>query len=138
MAASCPDAMVYTMEGCPETAEIARRNFDEAGLNNIEIFTGSFDEILPDITNPGSKPGLVFIDGNHRKEPTIRYFNRMAEISDSKTVIIIDDIYSSKEMEEAWIEIKRYKKISLTIDIFRMGIVFFRETINHNDYIIRY
>jgi predicted O-methyltransferase YrrM len=138
MAASCPEAMVYTMEGCPATAEIASQNFDEAGLKNINIFAGSFDKVLPDITNTGIKPGLVFIDGNHRKEPVIDYFNKMAEISDNKTVIIIDDINYSKEMAEAWNEIKQIEKVSLTVDIFRMGIVFFREGIFHNNYIIRY
>ncbi len=91
------------------------------------------------LTNTGIKPGLVFIDGNHRKEPVLKYFNQIAEISDNKTVIIIDDIYYSKEMEEAWNEIKQlHEKVSVTIDIFRMGIVFFREGINHNNYIIRY
>jgi predicted O-methyltransferase YrrM len=138
IAASCPDALVYTIEGCPSIAEIADKNFNESGLKNIKIFMGSFDEILPDIINPVNKPGLVFIDGNHLKEPVMNYFYRMAEISDSKTVIIIDDIYYSREMEEAWYEIKKYEKVSISVDIFRMGIVFFREGINHNDYIIRY
>ncbi len=76
----------------------------------------------------GISPGLVFIDGNHRKDPVISYFNQIAEMSDRNTVIIIDDIYSSAEMEEAWSEIKDHSKVTLTIDIFRMGIVFFRET----------
>ncbi|MCX6325419.1 MAG: class I SAM-dependent methyltransferase [Bacteroidia bacterium] len=138
MAAAYTGAIVNTVEGCPATAEIAKENFKEAGLNNIKIFTGSFDEFLPVIINYNIKPGLVFIDGNHRKEPVINYFNQIAKISDNKTVIIIDDIYYSREMEEAWNEIKRNDKVSVTIDIFRMGFVFFREGINHNDYIIRY
>jgi predicted O-methyltransferase YrrM len=138
MAATCTGAIVNTVEGCPATSDIARENFKEAGIKNIEVFTGSFDEVLPVIINSNNKPGLVFIDGNHRKEPVINYFNQIAEISDNKTVIIIDDIYYSREMEEAWNEIKRYEKVSLTVDIFRMGIVFFREGINHNNYIIRY
>jgi len=138
MAAACPDAMIYTMEGCPATAEIAYQSFDETGIDNIKLSIGSFDKILPEILSSGITPGLVFIDGNHRKEPVLNYFNRIAEVSDNKTVIIIDDIYYSKEMEEAWTEIKKYEKVSLTVDIFRMGIVFFREGINHNSYIIRY
>jgi len=138
MASACPDAMIFTMEGCPATAEMAYQSFEETGLNNIKVFIGSFDEILPEIANSAVKPGLVFIDGNHRKEPVLNYFNRIAEISDNKTVIIIDDIYYSKEMEEAWNEIKRYEKVSVTVDIFRMGIVFFRAGIKHNSYIIRY
>jgi predicted O-methyltransferase YrrM len=138
MAASCQNGILYTMEGCSEIAEIACNNFTEAGLNNIKIFTGSFDKILPDLRKTIIKPGVIFIDGNHRKAPLINYFRQMSEISDSKTVIIIDDIHNSKEMEEAWNEIKKCEKVSITIDIFRMGIVFFRDGINPNNYIIRY
>jgi predicted O-methyltransferase YrrM len=138
LAASYPASTVITIEGSPSIAAMAEDNFREAGLNNIKVITGSFDEILPEIAEAGIKPGLVFIDGNHRKEPVVNYFSRMAEISDSKTVIIIDDINYSKEMEEAWNEIKGFDKVSLTVDIYRMGIVFFREGINHKNYIIRY
>jgi hypothetical protein len=62
----------------------------------------------------------------------------MASVSDSKTVIIIDDIYSSTGMKEAWNEIKKFEMVTVTIDIYRMGIVFFREGMKRNDYIIRY
>jgi len=138
MAASCTGSTVISMEGCPVLSEIAKSNFNEAGLNNIKLLTGGFDEVLPEIIKSDIKPGLVFIDGNHRKEPVLEYFNRMVEISDNNTVIVIDDIYHSKEMEEAWTDIKLSDKVSVTIDLFRMGIVFFRKGMNHNDYIIRY
>ena len=138
LAASCRDAIVYTIEGCPVTYEIATKNFREAGIQNIKIFNGSFDEILPVIIKENIKPGLVFIDGNHRKEPVLKYFDQITEISGSKTVIIIDDIYSSCEMAEAWNEIRKNEKVTFTIDIFRMGFVFFRQGVSHFDYIIRY
>lgn len=138
MASGCPHAKIKTIEGCRETSEIAKQNINEAGIRNVEVITGSFDEILPVILDKSNTPGLVFIDGDHRKEPVIRYFTQIAKRSDSKTVIIIDDINYSKEMEEAWEEIKRFDKVSVSVDIFRMGIVFFREGIVHNDYIIRY
>lgn len=138
MAASCPESSVFTMEGCPAVAELALRNFEEAGLHNIRLLTGSFEESLPAIINQNVSPGLVFIDGNHRKEALIEYFGQIAEISDYKTVVVIDDIYYSVEMQEAWKAIKQNDKISLTIDLFRMGIVFFRRGIARTDYIIRY
>ena len=138
MASSCKETLVYSMEGCHETAGIAERNFKEAGLKNIRVIVGSFERSIPDIVRLNIKPGLVFIDGNHRKEPLLEYFGNMAEISDNNTVIIIDDIYYSREMEEAWNEIKRYEKVSLTIDTFRFGIVFFRKGIGHKNYNIRY
>jgi predicted O-methyltransferase YrrM len=138
MAASCPDAVVYTIEGCPATAEIAIQNFSTAGLTNIRLISGSFDESLPVVAETGIKPGLVFIDGNHRKDPVLMYFSRIVELSDNKTVIVIDDIYYSKEMEDAWKEIKLNEKVSVTVDLFRMGIVFLREGIKHHNYTIRY
>lgn len=138
MASSCPDSTVDTIEGCPSTAGIARQNFIEMGLNNIHVSEGPFDEVLPGIISTGIKPGLIFIDGNHRKEPVLKYFNILAEFADSKTVIIIDDISYSEEMAEAWNEIKLHKKVTASIDIYRMGLLFLKEGITHNHYIIRY
>ncbi len=138
MALSCKDAKVLTLEGCPETANIAFQNFTELALRNISILTGPFDENLQHISASGLKPGLVFIDGNHNKPALIRYFNFITGISDYNTVVVIDDINYSKEMQEAWIEIKENEHVSLTIDIYRFGIVFFKSGVSHYDYVIRY
>lgn len=138
MAASNPCSVVYSMEGSPAISEIAELNFRDAGLTNIKLFTGSFENVLPEIEAENICPGLVFIDGNHRKEATVEYFNRLAELSDNNTVIVIDDIYYSPGMAEAWREIKQNMKVSFTVDIFRMGLVFFREGMTRFDYIIRY
>jgi len=138
MAASCPGATVITMEGCTRTSEIAAENFREAGLNNIRLINGSFDDILPVLKSDKVCPGLVFIDGNHRKEPVINYFNQVADMSGTGSVVIIDDINSSREMAEAWSEIRNHRDVTLSVDIFRMGIVFFRTGLNRFNYVVRY
>lgn len=138
MAATCPGTTVCTIEGSSSIAAIAKQNFAEGGFKNITILEGPFDIVLPGLASDGMKPGMVFIDGNHRKESVIKYFNQLAEFSDSKTVIIIDDINYSKEMAEAWNKIKLHEKVSVSIDLYRMGILFFRHGVSHNDYIIRY
>jgi len=135
MAKGCPDTTVFTMEGCPVTSEIASENFSSAGAENIEILTGSFNDLIPDLK---VKPGLVFIDGDHRKESVVNNFEKMSDISNNDTVIVIDDIHLSKEMEKAWSEIKRNKNVSFTVDLFRMGIVFFRKGMSPYNYVIRY
>ncbi len=138
LASGAPDSIVYTIEGCSETSEIAKQTFIMAGLSNIKLINGSFKEILPEIIGKGIKPGLVFIDGDHRKESVIKYFNQLALIAGNNTVIAIDDINESVGMSEAWDEIRHNERVSVTIDLYRMGLAFFREGINHNDYIIRY
>lgn len=138
MAKGSPGSVIYTMEGCPATAEIAKENFREAGVGNIRLLTGSFEDLIPELLKEAVNPGLVFIDGNHRKEPVMDYFRQMAQLADKGTVIVIDDIHHSKEMEEAWAGIKQHEKVTFTVDIFRMGLVFFREGMNHFNYVIKY
>jgi predicted O-methyltransferase YrrM len=138
MAAANQKSVVYTVEGSPAISEIAGQNFKDAGVENILKFTGSFEDILSKIESLNINPGLVFIDGNHRKEPTLCYFDKISRFSGKETIIVIDDIYYSQEMGEAWEEIKRNDRVSFTVDIFRMGFVFFREGMTRFDYIIRY
>lgn len=138
MAASVPDSIVYTIEGSHSVAHIAGENFSAAGFGNINLLTGSFSEMLPKITDSGIKPGFVFIDGNHRREPVLEYFNKMVEISDSDVVIVIDDINNSEEMAEAWKEIQNHKDVTCTIDIFRMGLVFLKHGLSRQRYVVRH
>ena len=138
MAMSCTDTLVFTIEGCRSTSEIASANFNAAGISNIKLINKPFDEVLPVIGNEIPEPGLVFIDGNHRKEPLVRYCREIAGFSGSNSVIVIDDIHSSREMEEAWDELQQMERVTLTIDIYRMGFLFFREGLSHLNYIIRH
>jgi predicted O-methyltransferase YrrM len=138
MASGCTSADVITMEGSSVVAEIASGNFIESGLAKIKVLIGSFEENLDKIVESGIRPGLVFIDGNHRKEATLDYFYKIAEISDRETVVIIDDINYSPGMAGAWSLIKEHEKVSVTIDLFRMGIVFFRKGAARQHYMIWY
>ncbi len=80
MAGSCEDATVITIEGCKITAELARQNFIEAGFNNIILQEGSFDVVLSELLKKEITPGLIFIEGNHKKQAVIKYFDFLSEI----------------------------------------------------------
>jgi predicted O-methyltransferase YrrM len=138
LAAGCPGTVVYTMEGCPETSLLAEENFSNGGFNNINLMNGAFDDLLPELKKKNIKPGLVFIDGNHKKEPVCRYFREVSDMSDNKAVIVIDDIHYSQEMEDAWKEIMNSVNVTLSVDLYRMGIVFFRKGMAPSGYTIRY
>lgn len=138
LASGNPGAKVYTVEGCPSLSDVAMRNITDSGISNIELLNMSFDEALSVMADKNINPGLVFIDGSHSKEPVIRYFSFFAGKADNDTVIIIDDIHQSQQMEEAWNEIISSENITSTIDIFRMGIVFFRKGLTKQNYVIRY
>lgn len=128
LAKAKPGATVTTMEGSASVAEIAQQQFHELQLNNINIVTGNFDETLQQLIDQTAQPfNFVFIDGNHRKEPTLRYFEQLLVKTNVDTVFVFDDIHWSKEMEEAWEVIKQHSTVTLTIDLFFIGLVFLRK-----------
>ena len=121
------DAHVITMEGAPSIASVAKQNFERLQLQNIEIVTGNFDNTLPDLLANVSTLDFVFVDGNHRKKPTLSYFKQILSKTNEQSVLIFDDIHWSEEMEEAWQEIKGHQSVTLSIDLFFIGIIFFRK-----------
>jgi predicted O-methyltransferase YrrM len=125
LAAGNPSAKVITMEGSSSIASLAQASFEQLQLKNIETVVGNFDEILSSIGN--NKFDFVFIDGNHRKEPTLRYFEQLLSCFHNNSVLVFDDIHWSREMEEAWDEIKNHASVTLTVDLFFVGLVFFRK-----------
>jgi predicted O-methyltransferase YrrM len=118
---------VYTFEGAMEVAKIAKENFRQLELDNIKLIEGNFDETLPVQLINIETIDLVFVDGNHRRQPTIHYFEQLLEKSGKHSIFIFDDIHWSREMEEAWKYIQEHSAVTLTIDLFFIGIVFFRE-----------
>lgn len=139
LAKASPAASVITMEGAPAIAAIARRNFDTLGISNIRQVTGNFDETLAPTLDQMGHVDLAFIDGNHRYEPTTRYFEQVLARSGNDTIIILDDIYWSEEMENAWNRVKDHPSVRLTIDLFAIGIVVLRKEILHKQHFrVRY
>jgi predicted O-methyltransferase YrrM len=131
LAAADPNAKVYTIEGSPAIANIAQITFGRFDLKNIELVTGNFTDVLPGLLARLKTIDLAFIDGNHRKEPTLDYFQQLLKHSTPSTILIFDDIHWSAGMEEAWAEIQQHPSITLTIDLFFIGIVFLNPDINH-------
>jgi predicted O-methyltransferase YrrM len=120
------DASLTTLEGCPQTAAAALINFKAFGSNKIVLKEGPFEESLPALLEKKQKLDFVFFDGNHRKEPTLDYFRSCLAKAQANSVFIFDDIHWSEEMEEAWDEIQQHGLSTVTIDLFFMGLVFFR------------
>lgn len=126
LASAHANTNVYSIEGSTAIASIAQSNFDKLHLANIALSTGDFAIQLPDILKKLNKVGLVFIDGNHRKAPTLDYFYQLLKVSTAETILIFDDIHWSAEMESAWKIIQNDERVTLTIDLFFIGIVFLR------------
>jgi len=127
LAAANANASVITMEGSQAIAAIARENFESLQINNIQQVTGNFDDTLSQVLTTVDRVDLAFIDGNHQYQPTVNYFNQLLAKSHEHTIIILDDIHWSKEMEEAWQYVQQHESVTATIDLFFIGIVVLRK-----------
>lgn len=127
LASARAEATVLTMEGAPSVAALAKRNFNKLGLSNIELVEGNFDETLAAVIDRLHSIDLIFIDGNHRLEPTVRYFNQLLAVVHEYSILVFDDIHWSKEMEGAWKLIIADPSVTLSIDLFFFGFIFFRK-----------
>lgn len=135
---AAPQAKIFTLEGCPETAGIAAETFAKAGLNHIAQITGNFDDTLPDVIAAQEKLDFVFVDGNHQKAATLKYFEWCLPKVHEDTLLIFDDIYWSEGMKEAWSAIKADPSVSVTVDLFWIGLVFFKSGQAKEDFLIRF
>ena len=127
LAADNAETQIITFEGCPQIAEKAKENFEELEQENIEIIIGNIDKTLPKSLPSFPLLDFVFLDANHRYEPTLNYFNQILEKCHEDTILILDDIHWSEEMEKAWKEIIKNEKVTLSIDLFQVGLIFLRK-----------
>ncbi|AXG71362.1 methyltransferase domain protein [Kordia sp. SMS9] len=126
---------VYTIEGCPETAKIAEKQLRTFDMNNVSISMAPFEKIIPELMDEIFD--LIYFDGNHQKEATLQYFETLLKTAHNDSVFIFDDIHWSKNMTEAWEIIKNHPKVTVTIDTFFWGFVFFRKEQVKEHFVVR-
>lgn len=120
------DSRIITMEGADTVADQAAQHFNRLGNADIKIIRGNFDHTLSAALNTMPSIDMAFIDGNHRYEPTITYVSQLLPHLHEYSCLILDDIHWSSEMEKAWEDVKKLPEATLTIDLFFIGLVFFR------------
>ncbi|MEQ8324481.1 MAG: class I SAM-dependent methyltransferase [Vicingaceae bacterium] len=125
LAKACPRAQVITVEGSPAIANFAISGFKRFRCENVRQIIGNFDEVLPDLLKEINVVDFAFIDGNHREEASVEYANKIIDKCRQNSVLVMDDIHWSDGMERAWQRIKSNPKVSLSIDLFELGILFF-------------
>ena len=128
---------ITTLEGCTNTMSIAKNQCQLLNLNNIEFVNTKFEEYLKNYNLQPTTYNLIYFDGNHSKKATLNYIELLLPTITNDTVWIFDDIHWSGSMEEAWGIIKKHPKVTVTIDTFQWGIVFFRSEQEKEHFVIR-
>lgn len=127
LASAASSVPFITLEGSPSLSKIAQERLLKMNLNHVKVITGNFTDTLPGALQQLGKVGFVFIDGDHRKASLMNYVHQCLQHTTPESAIVIDDIYWSQEMKEAWHEIIGLPEVTMSVDFFRMGMLFFRE-----------
>jgi predicted O-methyltransferase YrrM len=138
LAAANSNSTVVTIEGCENTLSVAKENLNKLHIKNCITLQGDFKNVLKEALDNFKQVDFVFFDGNHQYEPTINYFHQCLLKSHNDSVFIFDDIYWSKGMTKAWEEIKNHEAVTVSIDLFKLGLVFFRKQQAKQHFILRF
>lgn len=125
MASVSANCRIWTIEGADEVADVAQSLFQRLKLTNVRLEKGAFDAKLPVVISDMTKIDCALIDGHHAFEPTMRYYREIRKITTEESIVILDDIHWSEEMERAWMEITKDPDVTLSLDFFHFGVVFF-------------
>ena len=131
------DIKLTSLEGAKEKLQFAKEEFVTKDWNPVTFINIDFDSFLQNF-EVVSHPFLAFIDGNHHYQPTMNYFNKIASQCRSDSLLIFDDIHWSRGMEKAWNDICKDDRVSLSIDLFSMGLIFFRKGMGKQHYRFNY
>jgi len=132
-----PDTKITTLEGCKNTLHQCQSQLQKFNINNVDCVNTEFSSFLNNQQPTTNNRQLIYFDGNHSKTATLTYFELLLSSVTNETVWIFDDIHWSADMEEAWEIIKNHPKVTVTIDTFQWGMVFFRAEQEKEHFVIR-
>ena len=138
LSAAAPGGKVYTLEGCPETAGLAAKLFSNWQHQNIHLRQGNIDETLPLLLQELPTIDAAYLDANHTYEASMRYFSLLLPKVHAHSFLVIDDIHWSPGMQKAWKEMQQHPQVSLSLDLYDAGILFFRPGLQKAHYILSF
>ena len=126
-ALGAPDAYVDTVEGDPEVAAQAVEVLDSLHLKNVIVHCETFDDFISHYNPSTGKIDLLFLDGDHRMEATLHYYQGLRKYFHSGTIVVVDDIYWSKEMTTCWEKLTSYPEVTQSVNCFHFGLLFYNQ-----------
>jgi predicted O-methyltransferase YrrM len=129
---------VITIQEKEELASIAKLNFKQLKLKNIEQKTGASAPILKDMLCQQKNLPFIYSNENDSKQNTLTHFYLCLEKATDSSIFIISNMYVSPDMKGAWEEIKNNSRVTVTLDLFFIGIVFFRKEQVKQHFVIKF
>ncbi len=135
---AAPEARLLNIIENSEALSITEKNLQKLNIRNVELLSGNLDELLPKLLEGIPELDFILIDENHSKVSILNYFKCCLPKMSKQSMMVFEDIYRSREMTSAWQEIKSNSEVSVTIDLFWIGLVFVGRAQRKEDFFIRF
>lgn len=122
------------LEAIPEFASIARQVFDKAARNPIDLRIGSYKELLPVVLKEMNQIDFIFFNTLYEQDYNLWLFNECVKHVHDGTVFVFEGIKESRKMREFWKDICLHPDVTVTLDLYSLGIVIFNRKLHKRDY----
>ncbi len=109
-----------TIEGDPAIHAIASRQNHDSRISWQQM---TFDKGIAIAEEAGAVYDLIYIDGHHDGAATLDYIERCQRLLSATGMIIIDDIYWSADMLDAWRRLSMDESYVECTDYFFFGVL---------------
>ena len=117
---------LVTIEGSKDLCSIAEKNMSRIS-RKFRLMEMLFDDAIDLLQGENARFDCAFIDGQHEREATLHYADRVKPIMAEGGALIFDDIYWSDGMNDAWREACFSADYSTTLDLGQKGIGILRQ-----------
>lgn len=135
---ACPEAKIYTIEGAPALSSLAQKHFSLYSGDHIVCINDNIDDALPGLMEQIDQVDVAVLDANHTLQATLSYFYTLLKRCHQGSVVIVDDIHWSREMKEAWDEIRNHPEVTCSIDLYQIGVIFFKEELQKQHWVLTF
>lgn len=138
LAKAAPQARIIHIDENKETASITAEILRKLNIQNVELHIGDLVASFPLFLKDIPQLDVVLIQSAKRRENILNNFKCCLPRLSNNSMMVFENIYQNKEMKEAWNEIKSHPEITVTLDLFQVGLVFIRRAQAKEDFTIRF
>ena len=113
-----------SLEGVAQLCERSAAQFATiVDPSHFSVVAGLYQDTFAPTLAAAGRYDLLFIDGDHRGEPTVGYFEALKPHLRDQSLLLFDDIYNNPGMTRAWERIRRDERVTYSVDLYKLGVV---------------
>lgn len=124
------------LENVPEFAAIIRQVCEMAASNPVDLRIGAYAEVLPAALQDLGQPDFVFFNTLHEQQNNAALFEMCLKHVHENTVFVFEGIQANRQMSAFWQNVCACPQVTVTLDLYSLGIVFFNKKLHKRDYIV--